>query len=737
MHTASYAAVSIHFRHVENWRSRVVLLRSPVAGRFAGKFIASWPAKVYSLCVTYLIRKIVFQGQAVRLAMGLAMRSSDWKFLSLVLLAAVGASGCGSLPPAPISVSLSPSSAQTDETKTVGVTATLTNDTAGKGVAWTLTGAGSLSGESATSVTYNAPSNLSSPATATVTATSLADVTKTASVQITVNLFPQVTTNALAGGTVGTPYNQTLVVSGGTQPFAWSLPFGALPFGLAISPSTGVISGMPTGGGTWNFELVLTDAAGVSTVAEFANNITINSNRPPGNPVPFLSLPLVPDAVAPGGAGFTLTVNGAGFFSGATVNFNGAALSTTFVNSRQLTAVVPSTDIASASTASISVVNPAPGGGRSNVISLSIATPEATVSLTNASGSPITGIRAPFAIVAGDFNGDAKPDLAAVGDPYLYVLLGKGDGTLAQATGSPIFMNPAQQLNPIPDALAVGDFNNDGKLDLAVADLQDGVNNVPILLGNGDGTFTFSTGPGTVNSQSLCALAPADFNEDGNLDLGVGNDIYGRTDILLGAGDGAFTSATGSPIPAPMGACSIGVGDWNGDGKLDLAIVSTGGTNIFLGNGDGTFTAAKGSPIAVGSEFGAVAAADFNGDGKLDLAVTDAGNNNVTILLGNGDGTFTATSGSPISVGTKPYSIAVGDFRGNGKLDLTIANYGSNNVTFLLGNGDGTFTAAPDSPIVVGNSPASLAVGDFNGSGRLGLAIANAGDNTISVLVQQ
>jgi hypothetical protein len=333
------------------------------------------------------------------------MRPPRLGFSFLALLAALFACGCGSVPPPPpVSVSLTPASAQTDETKSVSVTATLKNDPACMGVAWSLTGPGSLSGESTALVTYNAPSGLSNPATATITATSLADVTKTASVQITVNLFPQITTSSLPSGTVGTAYNQPLLVSGGTQPFVWSVPFGALPLGLTISPSSGAISGMPGGGGTWNFEILLTDAAGVTSVAEFADNITINSNSPPGNPVPFISLPLVPDAVAPGSAGFTLTVNGAGLLSGATVNFNGAALATTFVSGRQLTAVVPSTDIASAGAATITVTNPSPGGGRSNALSLSIAVPEVTVSLTNASGSPIPGIRGSFALVAADFN---------------------------------------------------------------------------------------------------------------------------------------------------------------------------------------------------------------------------------------------------------------------------------------------------------------------------------------------
>jgi FG-GAP-like repeat len=186
------------------------------------------------------------------------------------------------------------------------------------------------------------------------------------------------------------------------------------------------------------------------------------------------------------------------------------------------------------------------------------------------------------------------------------------------------------------------------------------------------------------------------------------------------------------------------LGDFNGDGKLDLAVTGVGVTGtqgdevaILLGNGDGTFTAASNSTFATGKAPQAIAAADLNGDGKLDLAITNYEDASVTILLGNGDGTFTPASGSPITVGNSPDAIAVGDLNGDGKLDLAIANYGGNTLTILLGNGDGTFTSASGSPFPVGVGPSSIAVGDFNGSGRLGLAITNLTGNTVSILLQQ
>jgi hypothetical protein len=156
---------------------------------------------------------------------------------------------------------------------------------------------------------------------------------------------------------------------------------------------------------------------------------------------------------------------------------------------------------------------------------------------------------------------------------------------------------------------------------------------------------------------------------------------------------------------------------------------------VSLGNGDGTFTQAGGSPLTAGQDLSAIVAGDFNGDGKLDLAVTDYSGNAVLILLGNGDGSFQ----SPISVavGSEPDAMVAGDFNNDGKLDLAIANHGDNTVTLLLGNGDGTFAQASSSPYAVGKAPSTLAAADFNDDGKLDLAVANGMDGTVSILLQQ
>ena len=438
------------------------------------------------------------------------------------------------------------------------------------------------------------------------------------------------------------------------------------------------------------------------------------------NPVPLVNQPLVPDAKAPGGAGFEIAVNGTGFVSGAKVNWNGSPLATTFVNGSRLTAGVPASHIATAGTASVTVVNPSPGGGASNVAFFEVTPASPTIALSRSSYP--THQNADSVAVA-DFNGDGKLDLAVANlfGNEVSVYLGNGDGTFQTAVNY-----PAGGANLY--SVAVADVNGDGKPDLILANnyLYDAPGTVAILLGNGDGTFQAAVNY-SVGSEPA-SVAVGDFNGDGKLDLAVANFNDNSVSILLGNGDGTFQAAVNYGIGSQGQPISVAVGDFNQDGKLDLAVANNDeGVSILLGNGDGTFQPAVN--YGAGVDPVAVAAADFNGDGKLDLAVANQGGG-VSVLLGNGDGSF--QSAVNYSAGVEPVSIAVADFNGDSKLDLAVADQNSGAVSVLLGKGNGTFR----SPLMhgVGTTAFSVALGDFNDEGRIDLAVG--GSISVSILLQ-
>jgi type II secretory pathway component GspD/PulD (secretin) len=244
--------------------------------------------------------------------------------------------------------------------------------------------------------------------------------------------------------------------------------------------------------------------------------------------------------------------------------------------------------------------------------------------------------------------------------------------------------------------------------------------------GNLTGTFPRTDFP---VGHSPSAVAAGDFNGDGKLDLAVTNEGDNTVSILLGKGDGTFQAQT--TFTTGLGPDSIVAGDFDGDGKLDLAVANfTDNTiSILLGKGDGTFTA--GTTITGINSPVAMVSGNFRNSGQLDLAVLDQADGLVSVFRGNGDGTFASKINT--SVGRSPSALVTGDFNGDGKTDLAVTNGGANSVSILLGTGDGTFTRQTDFNTGVG--PSAIAAADFNGDGKLDLAITNKIDNTLSIFV--
>jgi hypothetical protein len=370
---------------------------------------------------------------------------------------------------------------------------------------------------------------------------------------------------------------------------------------------------------------------------------------------------------------------------------------------------------------------------RDGILDLAVANElSSTISILLGTGTGVFGTKTdfgtgdfPLSVAVGDFNGDGDPDLAApsYNNGIVSILLGTGTGTFGAKTNFATGAGSA--------SVALGDFNGDGKLDLATANI--GGNTVSILLGTGTGSFgaktDFATGPGP-NS-----VAVGDFNGDGKLDLAVTNGGSASVSILLGTGTGSFGPKTDFGVGFVPGEAAVG--DFNRDGKPDLAVANTNPNlntvSILLNttsiSSSGIFC--RKTDFLTGSVPFSVATGDFNGDGKLDLAVANSNSDTVSILLGTGAGGFGAKT--DFGTGAGPFSVVVGDFNGDGKLDLATANANSDSVSVLLGAGTGSFGSKTD--FGAGGAPRSIAVGDFNRDGHLDLAIANANSSTISILL--
>jgi hypothetical protein len=335
--------------------------------------------------------------------------------------------------------------------------------------------------------------------------------------------------------------------------------------------------------------------------------------------------------------------------------------------------------------------------------------------------------RGPSFVAIGDLNGDGKPDLATanVSSNTVSVLLGNGNGAFGARTD---FTTGSQ-----PNSVAIGDLNGDGKPDLVTSDYCCS-NTVSVLLGNGDGTFGTSRGFATGSNPHSVAIG--DLNGDGKPDLATANYYASTVSVLLGNGDGTFGAKTDFGVGG--NPASVVIEDLSGDGKPDLSVANTGyyspgsTVSVLINNGDGTFGAK--TDFATGANPVSLAIADLNGDGHPDLSTANYPanypSNTVSVLLGNGDGTFGAKTDLWTWNGST--SVAVGDLNGDGKPDLAIP--GSYNVvSMLLGNGDGTFGAGTD--FGTGRAPSFVAIGDLNGDGKPDLATANEGSNTVSVLL--
>ena len=349
----------------------------------------------------------------------------------------------------------------------------------------------------------------------------------------------------------------------------------------------------------------------------------------------------------------------------------------------------------------------------------------------------------PRGVVAADVNGDGILDMIVANRNSSSVSVRFGNGFGGFGAEAVYSSGTTKKDSKRSITVALGDVDNDGDLDIAVTNRKAGT--VGVLLNNGAGVFTtstFSTGVKKLGKFPM-SVKMGDMNNDGNLDIVTTNASVGKKNgsiaILLGNGSGSFGTANTIQTQGRKPRDLV-LGDFNGDGNLDVAATNLLSREIVFMAGNGAGGLAAPVSYTVGSQPTSIIAADFNGDGILDLAVTCQTVREISVLMGTGNavGTFSETLGIKYPNTELEISINSTDLNGDGNADLIIANRATNTLSYMLGLGNGTFDTRVDFKVggVKGRQPVAIAYGDFNNDGAIDLMVANAGTDDVSVLLR-
>ncbi|CAF3167606.1 unnamed protein product [Rotaria sp. Silwood2] len=335
----------------------------------------------------------------------------------------------------------------------------------------------------------------------------------------------------------------------------------------------------------------------------------------------------------------------------------------------------------------------------------------------------------PHSVAIGDFNNDNWSDIvvANYNTNNVGIFLGYADGSFGNQT---IFFTGS---NSHPTSVAVDDFNNDNQLDIAVANF--GANNVGILIGHGNSTFTEYTRI-SLGSSRPWALVVKDLNKDNRMDIIIVN--YGTNDltILFGSSDGSFRNSMHYSTGYDSRPYSMAVADLNNDTHLDIAISNYGTSDVGIsyGYGNGTFQNQIRYSTGRESNPSGIVIADLNRDDILDIALVNSGTDNIAIFLGYGNGNFTKPRIFSTGSNSHPSHITVGYFNEDNVLDIAVTHEGADSLGVLLGNKDGTFATQSAYSTGFGSHPNYVTIGDFNRNNRSDLIIVNTGIHNILTL---
>lgn len=301
--------------------------------------------------------------------------------------------------------------------------------------------------------------------------------------------------------------------------------------------------------------------------------------------------------------------------------------------------------------------------------------------------SAVVSGSSPMAAIAGDFNGDGRTDLASLDYANtVSIMLGRANATFAPPVNYPIGNSPY--------TFIAADLRKDNKIDLITVNMPNGIDEpgtISVLLGNGNGTFAPHVDYDVGDYPT--GVVSGDFNGDGKIDLAVSNNFDNTISIFYGNGDGTFQPQ--AVVDVGSGPMSIAAGDFNGDGKLDLIASCVGSSvvSVLLNDGKGKFTLVNSPSDLSGPDLSLVITGDFNGDGKVDAIISSKTREQLYFLAGEGNGSFKSPAALSKQALGEIYSLTSVDLNNDGKIDLVSGTDGPFGLFVMLGEGSGKFNA--------------------------------------------